>query len=227
MFKDDHNPSVSMKVLLSAGILLGTLIPAMQMNASASSLTRTLGLEALDGNSARQLLIVSCSLIYFVRFAVCMFVFVKRKIGWIEGGLVSVLWFAMFYLFNTSAGSQAEPIGLIDVAGILLYVVGSYINSRADYQRYVFKREPTNKGRLYTEGLFKYSMHINYFGDSLVYIGMAMLTREYLCLLVSVGIILNFILLQIPMQDKHLSTRYADEFRGYAKRTKRFIPFVY
>ncbi len=226
MFKDDHDPSMSRKIILCAGILMGTLIPALLMSVSTHVLLQPLGLEKLKGDSVRQLLIACCSLVYLIRFAICMFVFVKRNIGWIEGGLVSVLWFAMFYLFNKSAGSHSEPIGLIDITGILLYVIGSYFNSRADYQRYIWKRDPENKGRLYTEGLFKYSMHINYFGDSLVYIGIAMLTRDYICLFVSIGIILNFAFLQIPMLDKHLSRKYADEFAEYAKRTKRFIPFV-
>jgi protein-S-isoprenylcysteine O-methyltransferase Ste14 len=44
---------------------------------------------------------------------------------------------------------------------------------------------------------------------------------------VSIGIILNFVFLQIPMLDKHLSKRYPDEFGEYAKQTKKFIPFVY
>ena len=47
--------------------------------------------------------------------------------------------------------------------------------------------------------------------------------RDYLKL----GIILNFILLQIPMQDKHLSKKYGREFTEYAKNTKKIIPFIY
>jgi len=156
-----------------------------------------------------------------------MFVFIRRRIGWVEGGLVSFLFFMMFYLFNVSAGSHFEPIGLIDIVGIFLYLIGSYINTLGDYQRYAWKQNVENKGRLYTKGLFKYSMHINYFGDSVLYIGLAMITREYVCLFVSIGIILNFVFLQIPMLDKHLSKKYPDEFDEYAKQTKKFIPFVY
>jgi len=226
-FKDKHTPSTFMKLLLSSGILIGTLIPALLMFGYGDFLVQHLKLQKIGGNTYRQLLIVACSLAYLVRFVVSMFVFTKRKIGWFEGSLVSVLWFAMFYLFNTSAGSHSEPIGLIDIAGIFLYLTGSYINSLADYQRYIWKRNAENKGRLYTEGLFKHSMHINYFGDSLLYIGLAMITMEYVCLFVSIGIILNFVFLQIPMLDKHLSKKYPDQFGEYAKQTKKLVPFVY
>ena len=70
-------------------------------------------------------------------------------------------------------------------------------------------------------------MHINYFGDSILYIGLAMITLEYVCLYVSIAIILNFVFIQIPMMDKYLSKKYANEFSKYAKQTKKFIPFVY
>ena len=216
-----------MKLLLSSGILLGTLIPALLMSGYGDLLIQHLKLQKLNGNTYRQLLMVSCSLIYLIRFATCMFVFFKRKIGWFEGCLVSFLFFMMFYLFNMSAGSHIEPIGLFDIAGIFLYLTGSYINSLADYQRYAWKRNADNKGRLFTEGLFRYSMHINYFGDSIMYIGLAMITLEYVCLFVSVVLMLNFVVLQIPMLDKHLSKKYPGEFGEWAAQTKKFIPFVY
>jgi steroid 5-alpha reductase family enzyme len=72
--------------------------------------------------------------------------------------------------FGGFAGSHSEPIGLIDIVGIFLFLAGSYINTLEDYQRFAWKREIENKGRLYTKGLFKYSMHINYFGDSVSYV---------------------------------------------------------
>jgi len=54
-----------------------------------------------------------------------------------------------------------------------------------------------------------------------------LITLESVCLFVSVGIIVNFVVLQIPMLDKHLSNKYGDEFQDYEKRTRKFIPFVY
>jgi len=226
-FEDKHAPSTLVKLLLSTGILMGTLIPVLLMSEHGDFLIQLLKLKKIEGNTFRQVLIVSCSLAYLFRFVICMFVFIKRKISWFEGGLVSFLFFMMFYLFNTSAGSHYETIGLIDIVGIFLYLTGSCVNTVADYQRYVWKKNAENKGRLYTKGLFKYSMHINYFGDSVLYIGFAMVTLEYVCLFVSLCIILNFVFIQIPMLDKYLGKKYADEFGEYAKHTKKFIPFVY
>ena len=226
-FQDKHSPSLSAKVLLSTSILAGTFVSALLTSGYADWLIDILNYEKVEGNVYRQIIILSCCLIYFIRFTIGMFVFVQRKIGWFEGGLVSVLFFMMFYIFVVSAGSHPEQIGLLDIAGIFLFLVGSYINTLADYQRFVWKRKNENKGRLYTIGLFKYSMHINYFGDAITYIGLALITLEMLCLFISICIIVNFIVIQIPQLDKHLSRKYGNEFTEYYRVTKKFIPFVY
>ena len=203
------------------------MVSAALTSGYSDLLVHLLKYEKVGGNIYRQVIILTCSLVYFIRFTICMFIFLKRKISWFEGGLVSFLFFMMFYLFGVSAGSHSEPIGLIDIVGILLFLAGSYINTLADYQRFRWKREIQNKERLYTKGLFKYSMHINYFGDSLSYVGLALITLELVCIFVSIGIIANFVLLQIPMLDKHLSKKYDKEFDEYAKQTKKFIPLIY
>ena len=226
-FQDEHSPSTTAKVLLSLSILAGSIIATVQTSGYSGWLTDFLNFEKVEGNIYRQIIILICCLIYFVRFVIAMFVFVQRKISWFEGGLVSILFFMMFYLFVITAGSHPEPIGIIDITGIFLFLVGSSINTLAEYHRFSWKRKIENKGRLYTQGFFKYSMHINYFGDAITYIGLALITMDMVCLFISIGIIVNFIVIQIPMLDKHLSRKYGNDFTEYSKVTKKFIPFVY
>ena len=85
---------------LSAGILAGVLVSAALTSGYSEWLVLLFKYEKSAGNSARQLLILVCGFIYFARFTVCMFVFVQRHISWFEGGLVSFLWFMMFYLLG-------------------------------------------------------------------------------------------------------------------------------
>lgn len=226
-FQDEHAPSIPFKVLLATSVLAGTLVSALATSGYADWLIELLKYEKVEGNGCRKIIMLSCCLVYSIRFAIAMFVFVKRKIGWFEGSLVSVLFFMMFYHFGISAGSHPEPIGIVDIAGIILFLCGSYINTFAEYQRFAWKKRIENQGRLYTGGLFEYSMHINYFGDAVTYIGLALITMELVCFMISIGIIVNFIVLQIPMLDRHLGNRYGIEFTEYAKNTKKFIPFIY
>ncbi len=226
-FRDKHSPSIPVKVLLSLSVLAGTLIATALTIGYSDWLISVLNFERVEGNGYRQIVILICCFIYFMRFTIGLFVFMQRKISWFEGSLVSVLFFLMFYTFVVSAGSHPEPIGLIDITGISMFLIGSYINTMADYQRFAWKRRIENKGKLYTLGLFRYSMHINYFGDAVVYIGLALITWEMLCLYISVLIIMNFIFIQIPMLGKYLGERYGNEFMEYSKITKKFIPYIY
>ncbi len=226
-FQDKHAPSILAKLLLSLSILAGIITATVLTSGYSDWLADFLNFKKVEGNIYRQVIMLFCCSIYLVRFTIGMFVFMQRKIGWFEGSLVSVLYFMMFYTFVVSAGSRPEPIGPIDIVGIFMFLVGSYINTMADYQRFAWKRKNENKGRLYTQGLFRYSMHINYFGDAITYTGLALITLKMLCLFISAIIIVNFIVIQIPMLDKHLSKKYGNDFTEYSTVTKKFIPFVY
>ena len=68
-----------------------------------------------------------------------------------------------------------------------------------------------NKGRLYTE-LFKYSMHINYFGDTIFFTGFAFLTASLYAFIIPIFMTLGFIFKYIPSLDKYLDNRYKEEF---------------
>ena len=118
-------------------------------------------------------------------------------------------------------------INVYDYLGILLFVVGSWINTQSEYTRYKWKQNDKNKGKLYTGGLFKYSMHINYFGDILLFTGLALITQSFSQLIIPFIMTLSFIFFIIPRHDKYLATKYSDEFSEYASRTKKLIPWIY
>ena len=74
-------------------------------------------------------------------------------------------------LFTCSLTSAAlsppdTPIPLPLIVGSVLYVFGILTETISEVQRSNFKKDPKNKGKLYTGGLFKYARHINYTGYS-------------------------------------------------------------
>jgi len=227
IFLSEHSHSIPAKVLMSAGVLAGTLIATALTTGYSDWLMIVLDFEKVAGNIYRQMVMFICCLIYFIRFTIALFVFIQRKISWFEGGFVTVMFFIMFYYFGVSAGSRPGPIGIIDILGIALFLFGSCINTSADYQRFSWKRKTENKGRLYTSGLFKYAMHINYFGDAVAYLGLALITYNIVCLCISLGMFVYFITFEIPRLDEHLNKKYSDKFREYSKVTKKFVPFIY
>ncbi|MDM8555644.1 DUF1295 domain-containing protein [Desulfococcaceae bacterium HSG7] len=118
-------------------------------------------------------------------------------------------------------------MGVLDYFSIILYLFGSWLNTYSEYTRYIWKKREINKGWLYTQGLFKYSMHINYFGDIVLFTGLALLTLRFSMLFVPLAMALNFVFFIIPRLDKYLAAKYGDEFKEYAGSTKKFIPGIY
>jgi steroid 5-alpha reductase family enzyme len=91
----------------------------------------------------------------------------------------------------------------------------------------MFKEKEDNKGKLYTEGLFKYAQHINYFGDFVWILGFALMTRNIWALIMPLFCFLGFLFINIPMLDKYLEEKYQNEFIAWQQKTKKFIPFIY
>ena len=114
-----------------------------------------------------------------------------------------------------------------DIIGIVLVVIGSFLNTYSELQRHWWKQKPSSKGHCYTEGLWKYSMHINYFGDSLLFTGWIMLTATFWMAWLPLLMTAGFVWFHIPSLDAYLADRYGEEFKAYAAKTKKLIPFVY
>ena len=179
------------------------------------------------GDPLRRILIASCLIIYFVRLQVTVWVFQKRKWTWIETITITVLMSFVLYALGRAGGNNKQVVGAVEIIGIFLYLSGSYINTHSEYYRYFWKLKEENKERLYTKGLFSLAMHINYFGDIVLFIGLAMVAHSLSMLVIPLIMAVNFIFNIIPSLDRYLEKKYKDEFVNYSKKTKKFIPLIY
>lgn len=181
----------------------------------------------MDGNLYRKIILIMCSVIYLVRTIITLFVFLKRRISWLEALPISILMSFVLFGFIYIGGAQAQPINIMDLLGIILYLTGSYINSSSELDRHRWKYMPENKGHLYTKGLFKYVRHINYFGDIMLFIGFALITQDIRALYIPLFMTLNFIFILIPAKEAYLKDKYRIDFEHYSKHSKKLIPFIY
>ncbi len=83
-FQDEPSPSIPVKALLSASILAGILVSLALTSGYSELLIHLFKYEKVEGNIYRQIIMLSCGLIYFFRFTICMFIFLKRKISWTD-----------------------------------------------------------------------------------------------------------------------------------------------
>ena len=68
------------------------------------------------------------------------------------------------------------------------------LNTVSELLRKSFKDNPVNQGKLYTGGLFKYAIHINYLGDCLWVLGLAFIASNIYSLFIPLGLFFVFVL---------------------------------
>lgn len=165
-------------------------------------------------------------LIVFLRLNSMMFFWLPRGISFKEA-IGNGLAFGLYYLgFPILAVFGNINMPMI-VVGWILFILGSIINTTSELLRKPFKDDPNNKGKLYTGGLFKYAIHINYFGDVLWVTGLALATCNLWSLIIPIFLLLLFMFSYIPNADKYLKHHYGESFIEYQKSTKELIPWVW
>lgn len=182
---------------------------------------------AANGNFYRQIILIVCGIIYLTRLVFTMFVFLKRRLSWPEALPISVLMSLALGGFIHIGGINAQPLNIMDLAGLVLYLAGSYINTVSELKRHRWKSRPQNRGHLYTGGLFKRIRHINYFGDIILFSGFALITNDIRALYIPLFMALNFVFILIPAKEAYLKNKYGDEFEEYSRRSKKLIPLIY
>lgn len=175
----------------------------------------------------RRIIIFAFNLITFIRLGYMMIFLLKRKIPWEESISVPFA-FALYYVgFSLLVLPVDKPLDSQDILAIALFIGGSVLNSGGEILRDQWKQHPDNKGKIYTEGFFKYSRHINYFGDLLWVIAYAMMTRNWYSISIPIFLFCFFAFFNAPKLDQYLKKKYGKDYDEYAKKTKMFIPFVY
>jgi len=90
-----------------------------------------------------------------------------------------VFWvFQMAWVFLISSpviyvnGSGADPeLGASDYIGFILVGVGTLFEVAADVQKFFFRKDPSNRGKVCNVGVWAISRHPNYFGEVLIWWG--------------------------------------------------------
>jgi len=185
------------------------------------------GHPLLYGDLLRRDCLVAAFSIYCIRLYFTTFLFLKRGMTW--GGAITISLWVLFIFMTMSIGGgiHAAPFGPVAILGILLFLFGSWINSYSEYQRYAWKQNPDNKGKLYTQGLFRFSRHPNYLGDVILFSGMSLIAGAWFTAAIPAIMLAGFVFTNIPMLDSHLHDHYGAAFDDYAKRTSKLIPYIY
>ena len=151
---------------------------------------------------------------------------------WTIQGLWVFLTLAMALAAITSESKMA--IDVFAVIGTLIWIFGFSIEVIADQQKTNFKDDPANKDGFITVGLWSWSRHPNYFGEMVLWIGIAVIAFPVLIgwqLVALISPIFVIFLLTrisgITMLESRGYKKWKDDpaYIDYLERTSVLVPF--
>lgn len=138
-----------------------------------------------------------------------------------------LLWIISAPLLAAQMGLQPAALTFLDILGLIIWLIGFFFESMGDYQLARFKANPANKGKVLDQGVWRYTRHPNYFGDSAQWWG------YYLIAAAAGGwwtvfspALMTLLLLRVSgvaLLEKTLETRPG--YKEYIERTSAFVPW--
>lgn len=138
-----------------------------------------------------------------------------------------LMWLISAPLLAAQHSSAPTNLTMFDFIGLALWAVGFFFEAVGDLQLARFKANPANKGKVLDAGVWRYTRHPNYFGDSAQWWG-------YYLIGASAGgwwtifspILMTLLLLRVSgvaLLEKTLETRPG--YKEYVEKTSAFIPW--
>ena len=205
-------------------------------------------LYSTEGLTPRDLLIAGGIFVWALRLGSFLFMRIKTQgsdvrfdrikhnfwrflLTWTLQGLWVFLTLAMALAAITS---EVKPqLDALVWLGLAIWVVGFALEVAADRQKTVFRRDQRNAGQFITSGLWSWSRHPNYFGEMILWSGVAIMALpvlsgwQWVALISPVFVI--FLLTKvsgIDMLEAQGQLRWGDDpnYRAYLARTSKLVP---
>jgi steroid 5-alpha reductase family enzyme len=93
-------------------------------------------------------------------------------------GQASLAWLISFPVQLGQFYSAGEELSLLAWIGVAVWGIGFMFEMVGDWQLRRFKAKPENQGRILDQGLWAWTRHPNYFGDSTVWFGLFLIAAE-------------------------------------------------
>jgi steroid 5-alpha reductase family enzyme len=159
--------------------------------------------------------------------------FVRFLNTWTLQGLWITFTLAAGLAAITSANGR--PIGWAAILGLALWLFGFTFEVISDWQKSRFRADPANQGDFIRTGLWSLSRHPNYFGEIVLWIGVAVLALpalhgwQYVTLISPVFVAVLIIRVSgIPLLEQKADKKWGGqpEYEAYKKETHILIPWL-
>jgi len=148
---------------------------------------------------------------------------------------VQALWvsFTAAAAWAAMSSGDKEDFGVLGGIGLLVWLFGFGFEVIADRQKNTWRADPANEGTFITGGLWDWSRHPNYFGEFVLWLGVAIMALpalqgwQYVTLLSPVFV---FVLLTrvsgVPALERRSDKKWGgqDDYEAYKQRVPVFFP---
>lgn len=250
-------PLYAMLVAGSFLIQWGVFIPAyllqserfFDLTGSLTYIATTLLALALSRNvGARAVLLAALVIIWAGRLGAFLFRRVKKagKDARFDALKPSFLRFQSVWTLQalwitlTAAAAQIaisstlqKPLDIFALVGCLVWAAGFAIEVGADRQKSRFNADPANKGQFIATGLWARSRHPNYFGEIVLWVGVALIALPALRGWQGVGLLSPFLVTLlltrvsgIPLLEQKADQKWGGQadYEAYKRETPVLIP---
>lgn len=145
----------------------------------------------------------------------------------------------LWVVFTLSAALVAittnvrKELGLFAIMGTLIWIFGFGFEVIADNQKNTFRANPENKGKFIQTGLWAKSRHPNYFGEIVLWIGVAIIAlpvlRGWQWVAMISPLFVTFLLTRVsgvPMLERSADEKWGgqEDYETYKENTPVLIP---
>lgn len=129
--------------------------------------------------------------------------------------------------------SHRQPLGWVAGLGALIWIIGFAIEVVADRQKSAFRADPANKGKFINTGLWAKSRHPNYFGEIVLWVGVALVAVpvlqgwQWVALISPLFVTLLLTRVSgVPMLERRADEKWGGQpdYEKYKKETPVLIP---
>ena len=204
-------------------------------------------LYVTGSNNLSDLIIVACVAVWAIRLGSFLFMrihkagedrrfrtikpnFTRFLMTWtLQGMWVSMCLLCVLTALSSYSGVIMNSIFFI---GLMVFILGLSIEIIADYQKTVFRRKIENKDKFITTGLWSLSRHPNYFGEILLWTGIAVMSisslqgLQYITLISPIFVYILLVYISgIRMLEDQAKKKWGhlDSFKEYLKNTPRLF----